>query len=93
MADYIANEELKAECKNWILYDLYRVIYHEGESGRGHYTSICCNDNNWFLFNDNKPIVPVKENKIPTTNAYVLFYKRKDYLDAFIMDLTYALYR
>ena len=57
-------------------YDLYGVVQHFGSLNGGHYTAICKNDNNWITYNDSS--LSHCENPV-TKNAYILFYKRKDY--------------
>jgi len=57
-------------------YDLYGIIQHFGSLKEGKYSAICKKDNNWTTYNDS--ILSHCENPI-TKNAYILFYKRKDF--------------
>ena len=58
------------------VYDLYGIIYHHGDMNIGHYVSACKNINNkWYLYDDDTVST---YNKVEKSNAYVLFYKKKD---------------
>ncbi|KAL8147498.1 ubiquitin carboxyl-terminal hydrolase 8-like [Apium graveolens] len=57
-------------------YVLYAIINHYGGLGGGHYTAyVQQGHNNWYEFDDNR-VHPVVEERIKTSAAYVLFYKR-----------------
>ena len=58
-----------------ILYNLIGIINHYGGAFYGHYTANCLNRNRWYKFND-EIVLEMKENKIVTDSAYVLFYQR-----------------
>ena len=58
-----------------ILYNLIGIINHYGGAFYGHYTANCLNRNKWYKFND-EIVLEMKENKIVTDSAYVLFYQR-----------------
>ena len=60
------------------VYDLYGVIYHQGELSGGHYYMSCkvTSDNEWHLFNDENQHF-LKQERIVTPFAYVLFYKKR----------------
>ena len=58
-----------------IKYNLIGIINHYGSAYYGHYTANCLNRNNWYKFND-EIVSKMKENKIVTDSAYVLFYQR-----------------
>ena len=59
-------------------YDLIGVINHYGGESFGHYTAYCLNGDMWFEYND-EAVSVIKENKVVTSAAYVLFYKRKNF--------------
>ena len=62
-----------------IKYDLFAVANHYGSLSFGHYTAFCKNsiDEKWYEFNDSS-VCEIKDiSKIVSSNAYVLFYKRK----------------
>ncbi|XP_058086865.1 ubiquitin carboxyl-terminal hydrolase 8-like isoform X2 [Magnolia sinica] len=58
-------------------YALYAVSNHYGGLGGGHYTAYVHHqgDNQWYEFDDSH-VFPVTEDKIKTSAAYVLFYRR-----------------
>ena len=58
-----------------IQYNLIGIINHYGGPYYGHYTAICLNRNKWYKFND-EIVSSLKEDKIVTDSAYVLFYQR-----------------
>ena len=65
-----------------ILYDLYGVITHIGESGpNAHFIASCKSpvDNRWYKFNDAfvSPIQNVQKEVIDFGTPYILFYKKK----------------
>lgn len=56
-----------------------------GELNSGHYTAYSkylfflfrnISKNEWFYFNDEQ-VIPMKDDRIVTPNAYILFYRRK----------------
>lgn len=64
------------------IYDLYGVINHSGGLKGGHYVAYTKNPINdeWYLFDDSNVLHIDKnkiENKIITSDAYVLFYKKR----------------
>uniref|UniRef100_A0A7S2SMU4 ubiquitinyl hydrolase 1 n=1 Tax=Mucochytrium quahogii TaxID=96639 RepID=A0A7S2SMU4_9STRA len=61
------------------LYDLYSVIEHSGSLAGGHYVSTVRNkgDGNWYMFDD-KLVTRVDQSRVVSSNAYLLFYVRKD---------------
>lgn len=66
--------------KNEVIYELYAVINHHGSSlSCGHYTALCRNhcDERWYKFDD-KAVFEVSQSFVCTSDAYVLFYKRKN---------------
>ncbi len=64
------------------VYDLYAVANHSGTLGYGHYTAVAKNKktNLWYEFNDSI-VTKIDPDKVCTSSAYVLFYKRKDITD------------
>ncbi|KAG9445256.1 hypothetical protein H6P81_016596 [Aristolochia fimbriata] len=58
-------------------YVLFAVSNHYGSMGSGHYTAFAYHEgeNQWFDFDDSL-VFPVGEEKIKTSAAYVLFYRR-----------------
>lgn len=58
-------------------YVLYAVSNHYGGMGGGHYTAYVHHqwENRWYDFDDNH-VAPVSEDKVKTSAAYVLFYRR-----------------
>jgi len=62
------------------LYDLYAVSNHYGSLGGGHYTAFCKQrDGQWFEFDD-KRVTPVLDKTVVSSAAYLLFYKKKDFI-------------
>ncbi|KAM6976466.1 ubiquitin carboxyl-terminal hydrolase 21 [Aplochiton taeniatus] len=60
-----------------VLYDLYAVCNHSGTVNMGHYTACCLEENGWCFYNDSS-VTPVSENQLQSSQAYVLFYQRKN---------------
>merc|ERR1712137_1385260 len=60
-------------------YDLFAVSNHFGALGGGHYTAFAKNPNDeqWYKFDDSH-VTPVNEDRVCTSAAYVLFYRRRD---------------
>ncbi|KAJ7971697.1 Ubiquitin carboxyl-terminal hydrolase [Quillaja saponaria] len=57
-------------------YILYAIVCHYGGLGGGHYTAFIFHDSDmWYEFDDGR-VVPVNEEMIRTSSAYVLFYRR-----------------
>lgn len=57
-------------------YDLYAVVNHAGGLNMGHYYAYCKNQNTWICYNDGK-VFGIDESEVVTSNAYLLFYKKK----------------
>ena len=57
-------------------YELFAEILHFGSAMEGHKIAICknFNTNNWYSFNDERV---TEEKNIISSNAFLLFYKRK----------------
>ena len=72
LSNYILSENNKGS-----KYDLIGVINHYGGESFGHYTAYCLNGNKWFEFND-ESVSTISKNKVISSAAYVLFYRRKD---------------
>lgn len=62
-----------------LLYDLFGVVNHYGDTEPGHYTAFAKNfmSEEWYYFDD-EDIRNEEEQNICTRAAYVLFYRRKD---------------
>lgn len=59
------------------VYDLYAVSNHFGGMGGGHYNAYCKMPNgNWWCFDDSH-VHAVDKDKICSSSAYVLFYRRR----------------
>jgi len=71
--------DLDIEDKNKFEYELYAVIFHEGELKEGHYYSVIkpYGQDYWYEFNDNI-VKKLRKNLYNTDNAYILFYILKD---------------
>eukprot|EP00800_Vazella_pourtalesii_P004852 TRINITY_DN1561_c0_g1_i13.p1 TRINITY_DN1561_c0_g1~~TRINITY_DN1561_c0_g1_i13.p1 ORF type:complete len:553 (+),score=134.80 TRINITY_DN1561_c0_g1_i13:1284-2942(+) len=61
------------------VYDLYAVGNHHGGMTGGHYTAFCKNSisKKWYMMDDNY-VQEINEKKVLTSNAYLLFYKRRE---------------
>ena len=65
-----------------MIYDLYGVVTHLGESGDGgHFVASCkspCN-NSWYRYNDAmiSPITNINSEIINFGNSYILFYQKR----------------
>lgn len=59
------------------VYDLYAITNHFGSLNGGHYTAYAKGiDGNWYDFNDSH--VSSAGNRIKSSAAYLLFYRRRD---------------
>lgn len=58
------------------LYDLFAVSNHFGGLGGGHYTAYAINAGHWVDFDDSTA-TPVSPEKVRSSAAYVLFYRRR----------------
>lgn len=59
------------------VYDLYAVSNHFGGMGGGHYNAYCkMPDGKWWCFDDSH-VRAVDKDKICSSSAYVLFYRRR----------------
>jgi len=58
-------------------YDLYAISNHYGGTGGGHYVAFALNGDKWYQYDDSN-VTEIKEAKLCSSAAYVLFYKRKD---------------
>ena len=78
IGEYIQYKENKQE--NY-LYDLFAVANHKGTLDKGHYYAYCKNKDNkkWYEFNDSN-VKEIEEKNIITSQAYILFYKKKQSL-------------
>ncbi|CAI9100996.1 OLC1v1038210C1 [Oldenlandia corymbosa var. corymbosa] len=75
LSDYVKGRD-SGERSN--VYELYAVSNHSGRLGGGHYTANCrlIEGRGWYEFNDHL-VSSIKEKEIKTSEAYVLFYRRK----------------
>ncbi|KAF6169981.1 hypothetical protein GIB67_034373 [Kingdonia uniflora] len=72
LSDYIVFKNSQSSYR----YMLYAVSNHYGSMGGGHYTAFVYHGGNqWFDFDDNH-VFSINGDKIKTSAAYVLFYKR-----------------
>ncbi|RAL45956.1 hypothetical protein DM860_006110 [Cuscuta australis] len=72
LSSYIANNEEQSSFR----YMLYAISNHYGSIGGGHYTaSVRQGGDQWYDFDDSH-VSPINVDKIKTSAAYVLFYKR-----------------
>lgn len=64
------------------VFDLFAVSNHMGVIGNGHYTALVRDwdgdgmSKNWYACDDDH-CQPVSEDRVKTSNAYVLFYRRR----------------
>ena len=91
--DYIKNEQfinyplvnlnmnkfMTIKSEKDFIYDIFGIVEHYGGREGGHYTAICNNyDGNWYYYDDsNCSEVEVKH--ALSRNAYILFYRRRDW--------------
>ena len=59
------------------IYELFAVNQHFGISIGGHYTALCKNGNKWYDFDD-EDVTEINDNRLVSSNAYLLFYKLKN---------------
>jgi len=67
--------------KSQLIYDLYGVISHIGESGpNAHFVASCKSpvNNKWYRFNDSfvNPIKDLQKEVIDFGTPYILFYQK-----------------
>lgn len=69
------------------LYDLYGVVHHQGALSGGHYVASLKSelDGKWRLFNDAQ-IYDINSRDVVDASAYILFYVRRDVVDAQLDD-------
>ena len=73
------NKYIKENNNLKYIYDIYAVCEHYGSRYGGHYTAICKNyDGNWYSYDDSD-CSPAEEKEVCSKNAYVLFYRRRDW--------------
>ena len=61
------------------IYDIFAVCEHYGSRYGGHYTAICKNyDGKWYSYDDSN-CSEAEEKDVCSKNAYVLFYRRRDW--------------
>ncbi|XP_057808071.1 ubiquitin carboxyl-terminal hydrolase 8 isoform X2 [Salvia miltiorrhiza] len=72
LCDYIAQKGGQSSNR----YMLYAISNHYGSMGGGHYTAfVRQGGDRWYDFDDSH-VSPISEDKIKTSAAYVLFYRR-----------------
>ncbi|KAL7116109.1 hypothetical protein ACP275_04G223100 [Erythranthe tilingii] len=72
LSDYIAQKGEKSSNR----YLLYAISNHYGSMGGGHYAAFVHHGGDrWYDFDDSH-VSPISEDKIKTSAAYVLFYRR-----------------
>jgi ubiquitin carboxyl-terminal hydrolase 8 len=83
LSNYILYKDM-----NNMIYNLYGVISHIGESGpSAHFVASCKNpiNFNWYRFNDSlvNPIFDFQKDIIEFGTPYILFYKKQNYNESF----------
>ncbi|CAD5229310.1 unnamed protein product [Bursaphelenchus okinawaensis] len=79
--DLNAYVDPQSDDKNRYVYDLVSVVSHRGSSvDFGHYVAYCLNDidGNWYEYDDSF-VRQVTEGEVLNCEAYVLFYRRRDW--------------
>jgi len=73
LREYVLNNDKNA------IYDLYAVSNHHGKTVQGQYTTFAKNliDKKWYHFVDSE-VLEVNEKEIVSSDAYVLFYKKRE---------------
>ncbi|KAL8144007.1 hypothetical protein V2J09_017039 [Rumex salicifolius] len=72
LAMYIASKDANKSCR----YMLYAISNHYGSLGGGHYTAFVHHGGaQWYDFDDSH-VCPISKDRIKTSAAYVLFYRR-----------------
>jgi len=59
-------------------YNLNSIVIHQGETRKnGHYISVVCHSNSWFMLNDEKVSVVQQSDALEmgSNNGYLLFYR------------------
>ena len=71
-----------------MLYDLYGVVHHQGALSGGHYVASLKSeiDGQWRLFNDAQ-IYEIHSRDVVDSSAYILFYIRRDVVNAKLSDV------
>lgn len=59
------------------VYDLFAVSCHTGTISSGHYTAMCKNKDNWYMFDDSS-VYKVSSSSVTCQSAYILFYRKKN---------------
>lgn len=62
------------------IFDLFAVVDHVGSSGAGHYTAIVSHrkTGRWHRMDDAVVSGPLEPSQVPSQNAYLLFFRRRD---------------
>jgi uncharacterized UBP type Zn finger protein len=64
------------------IYDLYAVCNHSGQLGSGHYFTFARDKFDRWRRYDDSYVATMGEDEVQSSNAYLLFYKRRDVADA-----------
>ena len=68
----------EAPLQEFLDYELYAVVEHEGSVNRGHYTALVKDGASWVIANDARiSHNGINSSRICTNNAYMLFYRWK----------------
>jgi hypothetical protein len=63
-------------CDSNNVYDLFAVSCHTGSISSGHYTAMCKNKENWYMFDD-ASVYKISSSTVISPSAYVLFFRKK----------------
>ncbi|XP_054611860.1 ubiquitin carboxyl-terminal hydrolase 2-like [Dunckerocampus dactyliophorus] len=68
--------EFASESGERVMYNLYAVSNHWGNTLGGHYTAYCKNATvgEWYSYNDCR-VSPMSSSQVRSSNAYILFYE------------------
>lgn len=75
-SDFVDNRTEKVDEESRLIYDLIAVDNHYGGLGGGHYTSYAKISGKFFCFDDSF-VNPVSDERVVSSAAYLLFYKRR----------------
>ena len=73
ISEYVVDPKEKDNCK----YELFGVCNHSGSLSGGHYTAYAKNNGTWYYYNDSHVSNESYSMRIKSSEAYVLFYKKK----------------
>ena len=91
MQEYVLNTDLPASFEfqdeiqlnqksDELWYDLYAICNHAWNLGSGHYTAFCQNikTKKWYDYNDAIVTEVIDPQSMIRSDAYMLFYRRRD---------------